>query len=946
MSQTPPTRKPAAGDKLRAFRERAAVILAGERGFTPQCRIKLARLAHELGMNEAQAEEAVRSLREKSQPKGTDPLVEKFRQRLKKDLSGRHRTVIGPEIEARVIASAQRKYGIDADTVREVLTEVAAELGLRHITGDQAAQLYADMVDEAVGDSTWLAREAWDRLRTAGEKWGLSYEESDELIEQKIAANRRESAAGRLVNRLVLGGSLAVLAIVVVALGTAYIANRDKPEVPIATGPDEAPGESPIERKKTLAQPAWWDIDLAVAMATSRREISDVAAMYDDLRADDPAVRQKAYERLVAALVKVEADNPAREQLVTLLAGCHALDPDEASAARLREALLKHVPGSDEKLSRPSTYQRAYFSVETALALLSRQGMPAARAEALASAIGAAVGTRVAAQASGREPPGSSGTIPDSQRAVQAALTRTLYRHLTAKGPTQPDEAATLQEWLSEQAAAWMPPAEIERLNSAFLVAMLFGAEQAWRTFEPLMQSLSESRDPLIVLGLLDVFRKAENKALQRTLGALLVRRTGARPRSDDPRQMARAIRQALGAAGVPVTQSAEDRWEDLRAAAEPVLARRAASPADRAAVLAETAELAGLATQAMALAQGEPGFAIFDELTRPPEAAASDGEKPEPEDPPAAADSGFRAPPVKKRPMTLPEKQALARAIGVLADFEKQSTVNRANSLRMVASRVPVTPDLTYEQALVVARYLLAPKADGESELIQPVVEQLRAWRQVRLAVADRIGESKLAPSQRDQLIGALSGSLVPPPGATADDLRQMLLKDVLADVEAGGGGPGGGETAPAAAASRLPAVEALAQTYRQRARVLAVPAAEYRAAESPPAALEMVVRVLARRGGSRGSAAAAGGPQLAHELEAVNFLAADEPQRAVLLQRVLLELIAGQVAASKPQQAAAAEKIASDLAAADAAETDLISQLRAGERATLEMWMLFAVP
>jgi hypothetical protein len=106
------------------------------------------------------------------------------------------------------------------------------------------------------------------------------------------------------------------------------------------------------------------------------------------------------------------------------------------------------------------------------------------------------------------------------------------------------------------------------------------------------------------------------------------------------------------------------------------------------------------------------------------------------------------------------------------------------------------------------------------------------------------------------------------------------------------------------------------------------------------------MVVRVLARRGGSRGSAAAAGGPQLAHELEAVNFLAADEPQRAVLLQRVLLELIAGQVAASKPQQAAAAEKIASDLAAADAAETDLISQLRAGERATLEMWMLFAVP
>ena len=928
MSQTPPARRPAAADKLRAFRERAAVILAGERGFSPQCRMKLARLAHELGLNEAQAEEAVRSLREKARPKETDPVVEKFRERLRKDLAGRHRTVIGPEIEARVIESAQRKYGLGADAVREALAEVAAELGLRHITGDQAVQLYADVVDEAVGDSTWLAREAWDRLRSAGEKWGLSFEESDELIEQKIVANRRVFASGRFWNRLILGGSLAAVAIVAVALVAAYIANQKKQEAPLAEGPGETTTPTEPERKKLLAQPAWWDIDLAVAMATSRREISDVAAMYDDLRSDEGATRQKTYLRLVELLVKIDPENPAREQIVALLAGCHALDPDEECAARLREAILDLIPGSDATLTRPSAYQRAYFGVETALTLLARQGMPAARAETLAAAIGSAVGARVAA---------TPAAEPDSQRAVHGALTRTLYRHLTAKGPAQPAEAATLHAYLAEQAALWLPPADIERLNATFLVAMLAGAEQAWQTFQPLMASLSESRDPLIVLELLDAFRKAENKALQRTLGALLVRRTGARPRSDDPRQVVRAVRQALGASGVAVAQSAEDRWEDLRANAEPVLARRPVSAADRAATMAEAVELAALATQAMALAQGEPGFAIFDELTRPPDPAAGEREKSEPEETPSAIGSVARPAPERKRPMTLQDRQVLQRSINLLSEFENQSPVVRANNLRIVASRVPLASDLTYEQAMVVARYLLAAKAEGEIESTLTAIGSMRSWKQVRLAVADRLEESKLTPGQRDQVIGALLGPVAPAGGATAAAFKQLLVRDVLADLE-------GGEAAPVAAAVRPAGLDALTETYRQRARILAVPAAEYRAAESPSAGLEMVVRVLDSRGSSARSAAR--GTLLAHELEAVRYLAADDPPRTVLLQRLLLELIAEKVAASRPQQAGAAEKIISDLAAADAREGDLIEQLRSGERATLEMWMLFAVP
>src|SRR5688500_7071101 len=117
MAQPPPSR-PTAAAAMRSFGARAAGIIAHERGFTPQCRAKLDRIARELGLSDAQRDEALRSLREKKEAKDTDPIIEKFRQRLRKDLSGRHRTVIGPEIEARVVESAKRKYGLDEPTVQ------------------------------------------------------------------------------------------------------------------------------------------------------------------------------------------------------------------------------------------------------------------------------------------------------------------------------------------------------------------------------------------------------------------------------------------------------------------------------------------------------------------------------------------------------------------------------------------------------------------------------------------------------------------------------------------------------------------------------------------------------------------------------------------------------------------------------------------------------------
>src|SRR5688500_15526579 len=177
---------------LVAFRQQAGAILAQERGLTSAGRIKLAGIARQLGIGEDQIEAAIRSLGEAAAPPApANPAIEKFRRRLHKDLAGKSR-IIGPTIESQIVAAAQRKYGLDEARARETLAEVAAELGLRRISHSQAIDSLADQIDQSAGDATWLAKEAWDRLRIAGGKWGIELELVDQLIDEKLAANKAQ----------------------------------------------------------------------------------------------------------------------------------------------------------------------------------------------------------------------------------------------------------------------------------------------------------------------------------------------------------------------------------------------------------------------------------------------------------------------------------------------------------------------------------------------------------------------------------------------------------------------------------------------------------------------------------------------------------------------------------------------------------------------------------
>src|SRR5262245_27531220 len=281
---------------LAAFRQQGAAIVAHERGLTAACRIKLAGVARALGIADEQIEEAVCALTVAEPSAPPNVQVEKLRRRLRKDLGGKSRRIIGPTIEAQILAAAQRKYGLASELTNQVLSEVAAELGLIRITASDATANLAAQIDQAAGDSAWLAREAWDRLRSAGAKWGLELEVVDELIDERLAANRSAYYRNSTWTQATLNITVSAVVATGVIIGILFLIRSAREDSTTASGTEAIPV---APRYKPPSTPTWWDVDLSVEMAHAKSQLKGLAGAADLMASADANQRAAGYEQLL-----------------------------------------------------------------------------------------------------------------------------------------------------------------------------------------------------------------------------------------------------------------------------------------------------------------------------------------------------------------------------------------------------------------------------------------------------------------------------------------------------------------------------------------------------------------------------------------------------------------------------------------------------------------------
>jgi hypothetical protein len=935
----PQSSEPEIDPRLESFLLQAAPILSAERGINAKSRVLLGAVARDLGISDEEFEDALKSLQHgsSSQNRTADPSTDAYYRYLHARLE-KFQGILTLNLQNKAVQVAEEKFQLSEQAARETVADVVRELGIKRVTQADAERQVLGIIKQKVGDSAWLDDDTTERLRAAGRQWGLNTLEIDGLIRKHMARNRESQ---RHEHRFVAGAAWATATVLVVLLGLfvwAFVIRPINEGESVATEDTGAPEESSsTSTSTTVAPPArpkldepadWWDGQLMRAQLNARRTIPQYDEVFAGVSSPDPEKRGKAYPAMINTIDGLwgEDRETDRQTLQEIIAMSYAEEPDDEAAAKLREALLELTMPRPETLpASADVYMQANWAVRTATVAMNRVGISDDRADMLASSLGRRVGTTI-----DRKAP----RLDVIKKALEAVAGH-VYQSLCTLGPAAPVRALELQQAYVAEVADYLSGDVLDKLRTDFLVAVLPYAGQHWRDFQMLIEQCIDSPNPINVLKVLEVYRDSDDKTLQSFVGSKLLKRAAASADSSDVANVSAAVRKSLGVAAPPVVATAADRWAKLEPMTQPLLDKPPASPADQTRLLEETVQLAWLATLTNALSQQEPGFPMFDQLIEEgrPSLAAIDKEmedEPAPEPPRKFSGDARRLPDVVRN--------RLRGYFDDLARFKEVGPIKRQNAIRGLASEDGARlRRIEPAQGESVARYLLADKSAGEQAVAAKAAAAVSRWYYVRLALADMIEASPLPGDSVAEIATEALGRPVSPEGENwRAAARKRLLHDVLLELRASTG-----LTEKSADQPELDVTaEALHRLYKQRARQLRIDQGTYESTETPSQALSLLIAQ------TRSDLDGADTSWLARRLDVIDYLADDDLQRTVALQRVWLRLLALEVRKRGSELGGRADELVRRLEERDQKASHLLVQLRDGEETTLRLLLLNAPP
>jgi DNA-binding transcriptional ArsR family regulator len=237
------------------------------------------------------------------------------------------------------------------------------------------------------------------------------------------------------------------------------------------------------------------------------------------------------------------------------------------------------------------------------------------------------------------------------------------------------------------------------------------------------------------------------------------------------------------------------------------------------------------------------------------------------------------------------------------------------------------------------LATYLLGRKRIEEHRAILPHLEELGKWKQVRLAIADKLEDVGLSREQLQETISTLLGREYAIGGGDAgrEALRVELLRDVLADAKEEDVGDQDKYQVYNDAA------QALYDLYTAQAILLR--ASEWPEEPVTPTVVSQAVIETHLKELLEAKLAPDGKEQAQRiqvDLRAIDYLATNDLQKLVLLDRAWLRLLAVDLARQRPGQKTEADVLVERLALRDRDAKHVLIQLRDGHETILRMWLL----
>ncbi len=921
-------------NRIDEFLRRAAPVLAAERGINARSQVKLRALARDLDLADEDFEAAISSLqRAPSAATASDTSqMADYRRSLSVQIERLPRGILTPALEANAIAVGEKHYALQAEQAEKILREVVAEKKVQRITRAEAEKFVANAIATKTRGAAFVDEHTAAQVHTLGQQWGLTRPQVEHLIKQHTSGNFRQQLHERKIVKWAIGAGAAIGVVLLVFL-VWLMFFRPAPVADPSTDAVATDGGAvvpPVAEESVLPPAEWWDDRLSLAQTRARLADTGATKLYNGMASPDPEKRIAAYQQLIAAAGKATGDDAKLGQYQVIISGCYALDPDEKAATALREALTGSIPvrtalnNNDRRLpSSVNVYATGYWAARTAMVALQRESLDPARATQLQTALEQATGATFVYE---------SLDAATADR-VLASLTGAMYRTLAGKAAGNPAAAKHHQE-LVKQSAGLIPEKDRAALEAEFLATVLLQPEVNWQAYETALVSAATSPDDLTVLKMLDLYLGVKNPSLQDELADLLMTRAGAVPTSLKPVDVAAAVRRRISGVTGSAPLSGNGRWTQLRPLAADALATRGDYPKTPVAMMQQIIRTTHAATLAMAVAQQEPGFAVFDEVFAagaPSLTGAAEAAKP------AFDPSTFETTP--KVGPTASNMEDLSKAIDDLALYEDLPVLMRINRLKILGKIAGRLRDLTPLQARRLVRYVFGARRPDEHEKIVKALPEVARWPQVRLAMADAVMAADISDTQLGEVVAAATRRRSPGGSGRAfrQQLRVQLMRSVLSGITTSPRTP---DTTPGDKVYDE-GPRRILESYRKRAEL-----AGYNSDDAD--ALGSVAEVLKTLVLQQSKTLAAATPedqkmldQLQVEIKAIEYAGGNPLRTAVLLQRVWLRLLAMHVGAASGDRAAA-NGILMQLETSDQGAVNAVHQFKDGELAILQMWML----
>jgi len=874
---------------LEEFLERAAPILARERGLTPQAQVLLSAIASEVGLSEEQWRAAWSNLI--AGPRDADArqhervaAFESFLQTALASLAD----VVSPVLLEDLLWRGEQLYGLERRQARSCIDAVARRRNMV-VLDEKAALDYlrAEIQDRIERDGRLRSAERV-RLLNLAVRWGIAEAKVHSAMQAAIAERHRHKRHTIL---------LALVALACMVTGTALFLNSFWPDVLVLQS-DQLAGwgrgstaEQPLNERsdndRGLTSPTharanesrWeWSVDVQLLIATAARGApATVRAALERLQSADVSERSAAYEVLVPEAVEQACKDEVLSPLAQLVAHCAVWEPDDRTRRQVWQLLEEAALAESQNLDTDAPNWRFRGAVRLMLASTNVTGQQPARMAALAR-INELYGTALslAIQPSLRE-----ATV--WEKAVSQWVER------LARRASSWDAARTRQAWQSLEPLVrkWVPSSRRSELLVTFLHQALPAAGAQAELYTELVNEVLGSGAPGVLDRVYQAVVRVSDESVRARFLRSIAERLGERvDRKATADELARLVRVRLGLAEEP-----KEDWPEKRRQWNVQVGYALASdlPPSRRPRLVDAIRLrSSLHWQGLAIWKqhadayrdaSEEWKRMFETPPEEPAEKTTDG----------SAD--LRA--AVSVEATPAAEQA---AIGIYNLTRFQNRNDRVLCVELLARMAEVVPEITPRSARQLADYLMdlgQTEKRAEREKVLPLVHRFGHWNNLRLALATELIRRAVWDEHAQQLWAALYGHASKEamgPELSAEAVSLKLLDESLAVLAERLSVAVRPEDDPLALLQ-----DSLTRHWRARQALLGIAEDDRKEAGATlylRDSLSEAVRQLASRP-ELPSAIAAGLKDLKLQLEIIDFVSDSDLERAVRLEQLWLQVL-----------------------------------------------------